>query len=410
MVDNILFSMDGTVLVSHPAAQTELVATGAYTIPANVTAVADYAFAYLANLEQLRFAPETQLAEIGAFAFSGTPISSLAVPDSVKTIGGNAFSFCKSLTELDLNQVETVGDYAFQYDVFVQPDLGDALVELGAYSFAWCPNLEIVVFPDSLTTVGKSAFSNCPKIRSITIGASLTDLGEISFTGANNLETIHVSEKNAVFSSVDGVLLRDSGKEIVLCPPKNPMKEFIAPATVEIVANFAFRNVTTLEKVTFQEGLKTLGTSAFNGRTSLKEIQLPNSLETVGAFAFANVAIETLTLGDNLQTVASWAFSFMGSLKHLVFTKGNDTSVAWIPSMDALETLYLGDGVKTLERARFPGIRPSSMWSLARALQMWESISSTMCSRPCSTPSRAPQGTRPARPWWRTSTAGRAPR
>lgn len=219
------------------------------------------------------------------------------MPDSVKTIGGNAFSFCKSLTELDLNQVETVGDYAFQYDVFVQPDLGDALVELGAYSFAWCPNLEIVVFPDSLTTVGKSAFSNCPKIRSITIGASLTDLGEISFTGANNLETIHVSEKNAVFSSVDGVLLRDSGKEIVLCPPKNPMKEFIAPATVEIVANFAFRNVTTLEKVTFQEGLKTLGTSAFNGCTSLKEIQLPNSLETVGAFAFANAAIETLTLG-----------------------------------------------------------------------------------------------------------------
>ena len=63
-------------------------------------------------------------------------------------------------------------------------------VELGAYSFAWCPNLEIVVFPDSLTTVGKSAFSNCPKIRSITIGASLTDLGEISFTGANNLETL----------------------------------------------------------------------------------------------------------------------------------------------------------------------------------------------------------------------------
>ena len=355
VVDNILFSMDGTVLVSHPAAQTELVATGAYTIPANVTAVADYAFAYLANLEQLRFAPETQLAEIGAFAFSGTPISSLAVPDSVKTIGGNAFSFCKSLTELDLNQVETVGDYAFQYDVFVQPDLGDALVELGAYSFAWCPNLEIVVFPDSLTTVGKSAFSNCPKIRSITIGASLTDLGEISFTGANNLETIHVSEKNAVFSSVDGVLLRDSGKEIVLCPPKNPMKEFIAPATVEIVANFAFRNVTTLEKVTFQEGLKTLGTSAFNGCTSLKEIQLPNSLETVGAFAFANAAIETLTLGDNLQTVASWAFSFMGSLKHLVFTKGNDTSVAWIPSMDALETLYLGDGVKTLERSAFSG-------------------------------------------------------
>ena len=40
-----------------------------------------------------------------------------------------------------------MGDYAFQYCVFVQPDLGDALVNLGAYAFAWCPNLEIVIFP-----------------------------------------------------------------------------------------------------------------------------------------------------------------------------------------------------------------------------------------------------------------------
>ncbi len=355
VVDNVLFSMDGTVLMCHPAAQTELVSTGVYTIPANVTKVAEYAFAYLSNLKELRFSPEAKLEEIGAYAFAFTPIPSLVTPDSVKTIGGNAFSFCESLTTLDLNQVETVGDYAFQYCVFVQPDLGDALVNLGAYAFAWCPNLEIVIFPDSLVTVGKSAFSNSPKIRSITIGASLTDLGEISFTGANNLETIHVSEKNPVFSSVDGVLLRDGGKELILCPPKNPMTEFIAPATVETVANFAFRNVKTLETVEFQEGLKTLGTSAFNGCTSLKEIKLPNSLETVGAFAFANAVIETLTFGDNLQSVASWAFSFMGSLKHLVFTKGNDTSIEWIPSMDALETLYLGDGVKTLERSAFSG-------------------------------------------------------
>ena len=105
---------------------------------------------------------------------------------------------------------------------------------------------------------------------------------------------------------------------------------------METVANFAFRNVKTLETVEFQEGLKTLGTSAFNGCTSLKEIKLPNSWKQWGAFAFANAVIETLTFGDNLQSVASWAFSFMGSLKHLVFTKGNDTSIEWIPSMDAL--------------------------------------------------------------------------
>ncbi len=76
VVDNVLFSMDGTVLMCHPAAQTELVSTGVYTIPANVTKVAEYAFAYLSNLKELRFSPEAKLEEIGAYAFAFTPIPS----------------------------------------------------------------------------------------------------------------------------------------------------------------------------------------------------------------------------------------------------------------------------------------------------------------------------------------------
>ena len=76
MVDNVLFSMDGTVLMCHPAAQTELVSTGVYTIPANVTKVAEYAFAYLSNLKELRFSPGGKAGGDRRLRLAFTPIPS----------------------------------------------------------------------------------------------------------------------------------------------------------------------------------------------------------------------------------------------------------------------------------------------------------------------------------------------
>ena len=98
MVDNVLFSMDGTVLMCHPAAQTELVSTGVYTIPANVTKVAEYAFAYLSNLKGASLLPGGKAGGDRRLRLCLHAHPFLVTPDSVKTIGGNAFSFCESLT------------------------------------------------------------------------------------------------------------------------------------------------------------------------------------------------------------------------------------------------------------------------------------------------------------------------
>jgi len=73
----------------------------------------------------------------------GKTDTSFIIPDSVETIGGNAFYNCSNLSELTLgNSVQHIGSYAFEY----------------------CASLTSVTIPDSVTSIGSYAFYNCTSL------------------------------------------------------------------------------------------------------------------------------------------------------------------------------------------------------------------------------------------------------
>ena len=79
---------------------------------------------------------------------------SVTLPNTVKTIGEEAFAGCYLLTSITLpNSVVTIGDWAF----------------------AGC-EMAIFTIPDSVTTLGDGAFSGCDKLKSITIPNSITTI------------------------------------------------------------------------------------------------------------------------------------------------------------------------------------------------------------------------------------------
>ncbi len=91
--------------------------------------------------------PSTVIA-IGDYAFSDCNITSITFPNSVKTIGRNAFWSCDGLTSITLpNSITTIGNSAFAY----------------------CDNLKSVNVPSSVKNIDNSTFLNCKKLVSITI-------------------------------------------------------------------------------------------------------------------------------------------------------------------------------------------------------------------------------------------------
>lgn len=97
-------------------------------------------------------------------------MKSITIPNSVKTIGNEAFSACTGLTFVTIpNSVTTIGDYAFLS----------------------CTGLTSVTIPGSATTIGNGAFLGCTELTSVTIPNSVTTIGIGAFAYCTKLATIY---------------------------------------------------------------------------------------------------------------------------------------------------------------------------------------------------------------------------
>lgn len=115
-------------------------------IPASVTEIGEGAFSDLKNLQTVTFAPGSKLETIVRTAFSGSGVTTIELPDSLKTIGYGAFMNCQGLKSMTIpSGVETIGESAFIN----------------------CRSLETISIPASVTSIGKSVFDSCLRLKTI---------------------------------------------------------------------------------------------------------------------------------------------------------------------------------------------------------------------------------------------------
>ena len=133
VVDNVLYSKDGTKLVMYVDKTTE----SAFTVPASVTEIGTYAFCQ-AKITALSFESDSTLKTIGYNAFYGcSKLTSVSIPSGVTTIGEEAFDECSLLASVTIP---------------------DTVTEIGVNAFHNCPSLTKVKIPKTVTEIGKSAF------------------------------------------------------------------------------------------------------------------------------------------------------------------------------------------------------------------------------------------------------------
>ncbi|MBE7090984.1 MAG: leucine-rich repeat domain-containing protein [Clostridiales bacterium] len=333
-----IFQMDGTKIVSVTNYGKSF---DTITIPADVTAIGENAFAYCTNLKELVI--PISVTEINAYAFNGctaletvTYVGTEAVPATDENPGqeavpatindwanitfngfaSNPMKYAETfmlndqvVTELNLSNLTAIKDRAFYgfenltaitlpsnlktignesflgCSSVTQLTIPSSVTAIGNYAFAYCDGITEVVVPKNVASLGANAFANCAGLTKVTIAkdSKLNKVGSFAFDNCDALTTV-----NYCASMDNWAKIEFANKEA------NPMYN----------AEDFQNNGTTLTEITLNSA-RTIAANAFYGFDNLTKITLPSKVNKVGLDAF--VDCDSLTTVNFLGTMDDWA-------------------------------------------------------------------------------------------------------
>ncbi|ELP86378.1 leucine rich repeat containing protein BspA family protein, partial [Entamoeba invadens IP1] len=126
------------------------------------------------------------------------------IPPSVRSIGDGCFSYCGSLSSVNIPS---------------------SVTSIGEYCFFGCSSLTSVLIPSSVTSIGDCCFSGCSHLSSVTIPSSITSIGDYCFSYCSRLNSVIIPSSVTLFdyccfngcSSLTSVLIPSSVKSIGYC-------------------------------------------------------------------------------------------------------------------------------------------------------------------------------------------------
>ena len=162
-----------------------------------VTSIGDYAFSWCSSLTSIEI--PSGVTEIDNSAFNNcTSLTSIEIPSRVTSIGSSAFFYCSSLTSVTFgenSQLTSIGERAFSgCSSLTSVTFGEnsKLTSIGEWAFEHCSSLTSVTFGENskLTSIGEGAFEYCSSLTSIELPSGVTSIGSSAFFYCFNLTSI----------------------------------------------------------------------------------------------------------------------------------------------------------------------------------------------------------------------------
>ena len=327
------------------------------------------------GIKEIAFAEGATPEAISDYAFLNCDsLSTITLPNSIKSLGTGAFYDCDTLKTVKLpTGITKIAKQAFYHCGFLQSiTIPQSVTEIGAEAFAACSKLTTISLPSALTTIGIASFHSTG-LTSITLPEGMTTIEPGTF-GKSKLKSIKLSKSLKQITSNNESynlgslpneyydfrkyinMYRDDSGAFQNCKELESID--LNGAVLTILGSYTFNECDKLRSIDLSSTkLEEIPTSAFYSCDSLRAITFPSTVKTIGQQAFYyNLSLESLKMPAALTSIYNNAFNECKKIRNIDLSATSLTKIeSWFSNVDSLRTVKLPSTVIEIGESAFAG-------------------------------------------------------